>query len=82
MNIYVSNIAFTLSESELENAFSAYGSVSSVKIIKDRETGKSRGFGFVEMDNDQEGAEAIKNLNGSTIKGRDLQVKQAFPREK
>lgn len=82
MNIYVSNIAFTLSESELESAFGAYGSVSSVKIIKDRDTGKSRGFGFVEMDNDNEGLEAIKNLNGSSIKGRDLQVKQAFPREK
>ncbi|MCS6820254.1 MAG: RNA-binding protein [Microscillaceae bacterium] len=81
MNIYVSNIAFSISEEELEQQFAEFGSVSSVKIIVDRETGRSKGFGFVEMDSDEEAHRAINGLNGKTLKGRDLQVKKAFPRK-
>ncbi len=80
MNIYVANIPFSFSEKELETVFAAYGGISSVKIIKDKETGKSRGFGFVEMDNDAEATQAINELNGAELKGRELKVKQAFPR--
>ncbi len=80
MNIYVANIPFTLSEEELESVFAEYGRISSVKIIKDRESGKSRGFGFVEMDNDDEGNRAIESLDGAKVKGRELKVKQALPR--
>ncbi|HAI76908.1 MAG TPA: RNA-binding protein [Microscillaceae bacterium] len=81
MNIYVSNIPFTLSEMELKNVFTRYGEVLSVKIIKDKQTGRSRGFGFVEMENEEEGLEAVEKLNGAELNGRELKVKQAYPRE-
>ncbi len=81
MNIYVGNLPFTASEDEVRQAFAAYGTVSSVAIIKDRETGQSRGFAFVEMPNNEEGTAAINNLNGKPLKGRALKVNEARPRE-
>src|SRR5512144_985315 len=81
MNIYVGNLPFTASEDEVRQAFAAYGTVSSVAIIKDRETGQSRGFAFVEMPNNEEGNAAITNLNGKPLKGRALKVNEARPRE-
>jgi RNA recognition motif-containing protein len=82
MNIYVANISFSLREDELEKVFGKYGAVSSVKIIKDRDTGKSKGFGFVEMEDEEEGAAAVDAVNGMQVGGRELKVKKAFPREK
>jgi RNA recognition motif-containing protein len=81
MNIYVSNIAFSVSEGELQSRFAEFGNVSSVKIITDRDTGKSRGFGFVEMVDDNAGHNAVEGLNGAELKGRALVVKQALPRK-
>ena len=71
-----------MSEDELREAFSAYGDVSSVKILSDRETGRSRGFGFVEMPNQSEGEAAIAQLNGKELGGRTLRVNEARPRER
>ncbi|HEY5567144.1 MAG TPA: RNA-binding protein [Gammaproteobacteria bacterium] len=82
MNIYVGNLSYTASESELRDAFSAFGDVTSVKILMDRETGRSRGFGFVEMPNQSEGEAAISNLNGKDLGGRALRVNEARPRER
>ena len=81
MNIYVSNISFSLTESDLENAFAEFGGVSSVKIITDKFTGKSKGFAFVEMDNDGEAENAIEQLNGTELSGRAIQVKKALPKK-
>jgi RNA recognition motif-containing protein len=81
MNIYVGNLSYGMSEDELREAFSAYGDVSSVKILSDRETGRSRGFGFVEMPNQSEGEAAITQLNGKELGGRTLRVNEARPRE-
>ncbi len=81
MNIYVSNISFGLTEGDLQEAFAEYGDVSSVKIITDKFTGKSKGFGFVEMDNDNEATNAIEQLNGTELGGRELQVKKALPKK-
>ncbi|MCU0393210.1 MAG: RNA-binding protein [Thermoflexibacter sp.] len=80
MNIYVSNISFKLNEGDLQEAFAEFGEVSSVKIITDKFTGKSKGFGFVEMDNDDEAENAIEQLNGTELGGRELQVKKALPK--
>ena len=80
MNIYVGNISFKASEADLSQAFSEFGEVVSVKIIKDRDTGRSKGFGFVEMVNDDEGAAAIEALNGSEIEGRALRINEARPK--
>jgi RNA-binding proteins (RRM domain) len=80
MNIYVSNISFKLTEGELQEAFAEFGEVSSVKIITDKFTGKSKGFGFIEMDNDDEAANAIEQLNGVELGGREIQVKKALPK--
>jgi len=74
MNMYVSNLSFHTSESDLRNLFSPFGNVTSAKVIMDRETGKSRGFGFVEMDVDAEGQAAMKALNSKEIEGRTLSV--------
>jgi RNA recognition motif-containing protein len=82
MNIYVGNLSYSMSEDELRAAFSAHGEVSSVKILSDRETGRSRGFGFVEMPNASEGEKAIAQLNGKEIGGRALRVNEARPRER
>ena len=72
--LYVGNLSFQLSEDGLKDAFAAYGDVKSAKIITDRETGKSRGFGFVEMGNSDEANEAMSNLDGKDVGGRPLKV--------
>lgn len=77
MVLYVGNIYFGLSEDDLKEVFEAYGQVESVKIIKDRETGRSRGFGFVEMNNDQEAQLALNELNGTEVSGRNIIVNHA-----
>ncbi|MCZ0954243.1 MAG: RNA-binding protein [Rhodospirillaceae bacterium] len=82
MNIYCGNLSYALSESELRDAFANYGAVSSVKILTDRETGRSRGFGFVEMPNRAEAEAAVANLNGKDVGGRPLRVNEARPRER
>jgi len=80
MNIYVGNLPFRSTSDDLERLFGEYGSVDSAAIITDRDTGRSRGFGFVEMGNDQEAQKAIDELNGFEMDGRPLTVNQARPR--
>ena len=80
MNIYVGNLAFRTTEDELRQLFGEYGEVSSVKIISDRETGRSRGFGFVEMPNQAEAEAAINAINDTDVGGRNLRVNEARPR--
>jgi RNA recognition motif-containing protein len=82
MNIYVGNLSYNMSEGELRDAFGAFGDVSSVKILIDRETGRSRGFGFVEMPNQSEAEAAIAQLNGKDLGGRALRINEARPRER
>lgn len=81
MNIYVGNLSYGMSEDELRDAFGAFGQVSTVKILMDRETGRSRGFGFVEMPNKNEAETAIVQLNGKDVGGRALRINEARPRE-
>ena len=81
MNIYVGNLSYGMSEDELRDAFGAFGEVSSVKILMDRETGRSRGFGFVEMPNSVEAEKAIAQLNGKDVGGRALRINEARPKE-
>ena len=81
MNIYVGNLPRDLTREQLEAAFAAHGQVESVSIITDRATGESRGFGFIEMQNDQEGQTAIDALNGQDLGGRVITVSVARPRE-
>lgn len=81
MNIYVGNLAYTVNDSELEEIFAEFGPVSNAKVITDRDTGRSKGFGFVEMENQNEAEEAIKQLNGKEIGGREIKVNEARPRE-
>ena len=81
MNIYVTNLAYTTTEEELSQLFEPYGSVESVRIITDRDTGRSRGFGFVEMPDATEARAAIAGLNGTALGGRALTVDEARPRE-
>jgi RNA recognition motif-containing protein len=80
MNIYVGNLPFRVDDDELRQIFEAYGEVTSTSVINDKITGRSRGFGFVEMPVDSEAEEAIKKLDGANIKGRVLKVNQARPR--
>ncbi|MCB0836268.1 MAG: RNA-binding protein [Bacteroidetes bacterium] len=80
MNIYVGNIPYNFTEDDLNDMFSNFGEVTSAKIIIDRETGKSKGFGFVDMEDDEEGQEAIDGLNGRDINGRALKVNEAKPK--
>lgn len=80
MNMYVSNLAFHTDDAALNNLFSQYGSVTSAKVISDRETGRSRGFGFVEMEGTEEAQAAIKGLNNKEIEGRAMSV--SIAREK
>lgn len=80
MNIYVGNLPREVTETELTEAFQAFGEVASAKIITDRLSGESRGFGFVEMPTDGEAEEAITGLNGRDMKGRPLNVNKARPR--
>ena len=80
MNIYVGNISWGLTDQDLENVFAEHGTVTSAKIITDRATGRSRGFGFVEM---SDGAEAaIEALNGTEVDGRELVVNESRPKDK
>ncbi|MBK7148278.1 MAG: RNA-binding protein [Bacteroidetes bacterium] len=79
MNIFVSNISFRAREEELQQLFAQYGEVVSIKILKDRETNRSRGFGFVEMSDDAAAQNAIASLNGADFQGRNLVVKEALP---
>lgn len=80
MNIYVGNVFLAVTEDDLRQAFEAFGQVTSAKIITDRYTGNSRGFGFVEMPNNQEAKSALSGLNGKDLKGRALKVNEARPR--
>ena len=81
MNIYVGNLSYSTRDDELGRAFSAYGEVASATVIIDRESQRSRGFGFVEMPNDDEAQAAINALNGTDLSGRTITVNQARPRE-
>ena len=80
MNIYIGNRNYRVKESDLQQVLEDYAPVSSVKIIKDRETGKSKGFGFVEMENDAAARQAIEELNGADFEGRTMVVKEARPK--
>ncbi len=80
-NIYVGNLSYRATEDQLREAFGQYGQVSQVSIIMDRETGRSRGFAFVEMPNSQEAQSAIENLNQQEVAGRRVTVNEARPRE-
>src|SRR5258707_9773266 len=77
MNIFVGSLPFSLEEADLRELFEAYGEVSTVKLISDRETGRSKGFGFVEMPDDESAQKAITGLNGADVKGRSIAVSQA-----
>ena len=81
IKLYVGNLSYSMGDSELEKLFTAYGSVSSAQVIKDRDNGRSKGFGFVEMGTGQEGQAAISALNGKDIDGRPLVVNEARPKE-
>ncbi len=80
-NIYVGNLVWDATADDLLALFQSFGAVARAQVITDRETGRSRGFGFVEMDNDQEAQTAIDNLNGTPFRGRPLTVNEARPRE-
>ncbi len=81
MNIYAGNLSYQTTEDGLRQAFEAHGQVESVAIIKDRDTGRSKGFGFVEMPNDAEAQAAIDGLDGTDLGGRTITVNQARPRQ-
>ena len=81
-NIYVGNLTFNTSSADLEKLFGEYGEVTKAQVINDRDTGRSRGFGFVEMASSDEAAEAISSLNGRNVDGRDLTVNQAKERSR
>ena len=81
MNIYVSNLSFNVQDEDLREFFTPYGEVSTAKIITDRETGRSRGFGFVEMSDDAASKKAIAELNDATVEGRTIKVMEAKPKE-
>jgi RNA recognition motif-containing protein len=80
LNIYVGNLAFNAAEADLDAAFKAFGTVASVRIVTDRFSGRSRGFGFVEMPSDSEANAAIQGLNGKDLKGRSITVNESKPR--
>jgi len=79
--LYVGNLSYGVGSSDLEKLFAAYGTVASAEVIADRESGRSKGFGFVEMSNDEEAQAAIRGLNGQAHEGRPLTVNEAKPRE-
>ena len=81
MNIYVSNLSFNVKDEDLKEFFTPYGEVSSAKVITDRETGRSRGFGFVEMSDETASQKAIAELNGATVESRSISVSVAKPKE-
>lgn len=80
MNIYVGNLSWTMTDSDLSDLFTPYGAVSNAKILKDKTSGRSRGFGFVEMEDDEAAKTAIANLNDSEIQGRKLIVNESQPK--
>ena len=80
MNIYVGNLSYETTEEDLKKAFEVYGAVDTVRVIKDNYSGRSKGFGFVEMPNKSEAQSAIEGLNGKDLKGRSLNVSEARPR--
>jgi RNA recognition motif-containing protein len=80
MNIYVGNLSFDVSEENLRQAFKAFGQVTTASIVKDKYSGQPRGFGFVEMPNQDEAQAAIQNLNGKELQGRPMNVNEARPR--
>ena len=81
MNIYVSNVAYNATDEMLRDAFAVYGTVQSSRVIKDRATGRSRGFGFVEMANDEEAKVALESVSGTEMLGRKINAREARPRE-
>ncbi|HRE49873.1 MAG TPA: RNA-binding protein [Flavitalea sp.] len=81
MNIYVSNLSFNVQDEDLREFFAPYGEVTSAKVISDRETGRSRGFGFVEMSDDEAAKKAIGELDQATVEGRAIRVSVAKPKE-
>jgi RNA recognition motif-containing protein len=81
MNIYVSNLGFNVQDEDLREFFTPYGEVTSAKIINDKTTGQSRGFGFVEMSDDEAAKRAIAELNNATVEGRNIKVVEAKPKE-
>ena len=81
MNIYAGNLSYDVTEEELQSAFENYGNVSTVKLIKDRFSGESKGFGFIEMPSKEEAKAAIEGLNGTDIKGKNIRVNEALPRD-
>jgi len=81
MNIYVGNLDFKVNEDDLQKVFEEYGTVSSAKIIVDKFTGRSKGYGFIEMDDDSEAGKAIKDLDGSVMENREIVVNEAKPRK-
>ncbi|MDR0743355.1 MAG: RNA-binding protein [Tannerella sp.] len=81
MNIYVGNLNYRIREDDLKSIMEQYGTVDSVKVIKDRETGRSKGFAFVEMQDDKEAKKAINELNEKELEGRQMVVKEAIPKK-
>lgn len=81
MNIYIGNLSYEVTDADLQRTFSAFGNVTSAKVISDMETGRSKGFGFVEMGSKAEGESAISSLNGTDLRGRTITVNEARPRE-
>jgi RNA recognition motif-containing protein len=81
MNIYVSNLSFNVQDEDLKEFFTPYGEVTSAKVIMDKFTGKSRGFGFVEMSDDEASKKAIAELNDASVDGRNIKVTEAKPKE-
>lgn len=81
MKLYVGNLSFNTSNSDLQELFASVGTVESASVVEDRDTGRSRGFGFVEMSSKEEGERAIEELNGKEVDGRELKVNEAKPRE-
>jgi RNA recognition motif-containing protein len=81
MNIYVSNLSFNVQDEDLREFFAPFGEVTSAKIINDRTTGQSRGFGFVEMSDDTAARKAVEELNGGIVEGRTIRVSEAKPKE-
>lgn len=80
MNIYVGNLNYKFSDDDLKELFEEFGSVDSANVIKDRDTGRSKGFGFVEMENDEEAEAAIEELDGAEVDGRAIKVNKAKPK--
>ncbi|MBB3061022.1 MULTISPECIES: RNA recognition motif domain-containing protein [Microbulbifer] len=81
MNIYIGNLAYGVTSDDLNEAFGAFGEISRATVITDRETGRSKGFGFVEMPNDDEARKAIEEMNDKPLSGRNIRVNEAKPRE-